>query len=135
MDCYIHIFQIDGLLIDGKIPIIVGGTNYYIEALLWDFLVDVASCNSDSSNETDEEDLYNQLLLIDPESARRIHPNDKRKLKRALDVYRTSNSKLSTFHKKQQMESDGLHSGRLRFDNVCFLWIKCNQTGLSKIFK
>ncbi len=32
-------WQIDGLLEDHKIPVIVGGTNYYIESLLWKFLI------------------------------------------------------------------------------------------------
>ncbi len=31
--------QIDGLLAEDKMPVIVGGTNYYIQALLWDTLI------------------------------------------------------------------------------------------------
>lgn len=115
---------------DDKIPIIVGGTNYYIEALLWNFLVNVPSGDSDSSSETDEHDLYHQLTLVDPESSKRIHPNDKRKIKRALEVFKNSNIKLSTYHKNQQKESGGNISGRLRYDNLCLLWIKCDQKGM-----
>jgi tRNA A37 N6-isopentenylltransferase MiaA len=38
--------QIDNILSRNKLPIVVGGTNYYIEALLWKFLVDNKVCTS-----------------------------------------------------------------------------------------
>ena len=33
-------YQIQSMLSQGKMPVIVGGTNYYIEALVWKFLLD-----------------------------------------------------------------------------------------------
>ena len=35
-----YLSQMERLLLENKMPIIVGGTNYYIEALLWNFLID-----------------------------------------------------------------------------------------------
>ncbi|CAD5115341.1 DgyrCDS4323 [Dimorphilus gyrociliatus] len=122
---------IDKLLQEDKIPIIVGGTNYYIEALLWDFLVDVPSvCSEASSSESDEDDLHSALMEADPDSAKKIHPNDKRKIKRALEVFRNSKTKLSTYHSNQQRESGSHISGRLKYEKICLIWVKCDQTVL-----
>lgn len=72
-------------------PIVVGGTNYYIESLLWKILIE--DCNSriipfkpgvSSNNEhtLPSEELHKKLQLLDPAMARRLHPNDKRKVLR-----------------------------------------------------
>lgn len=75
-------------------PIIVGGTNYYIESLIYQTLVN----NTDQFNgelESDEdapslkvrkidgrsnEELHKQLKEVDPEMAERLHPNNRRKI-------------------------------------------------------
>lgn len=99
--------QIDKLLRSSKIPIIVGGTNYYIESILWHNLVspgigkrkrvesevdaiselsdEARKFISDSSivekmNEMDSATLHEYLRLIDPTYANRVHPNNKRKI-------------------------------------------------------
>jgi tRNA dimethylallyltransferase len=36
----LQFLKIDGLLKDDKLPIIVGGTNYYIESVLWDITIE-----------------------------------------------------------------------------------------------
>uniref|UniRef100_A0ABD2WEC7 Uncharacterized protein n=1 Tax=Trichogramma kaykai TaxID=54128 RepID=A0ABD2WEC7_9HYME len=73
-------------------PIIVGGTNYYIESLLWKILIDdPKTSESDSEGdfsplkirrieETSNEELHNRLKEIDPEMADRLHPNNRRKV-------------------------------------------------------
>ncbi|PHT35274.1 tRNA dimethylallyltransferase 2, partial [Capsicum baccatum] len=79
-----------------RLPVIVGGTNYYIQALVSPFLLDdsvedaEANCLSDSQ-EDEQTDLevelmsedfncaYNHLKDIDPVAANRIHPNNGRK--------------------------------------------------------
>lgn len=101
--------QIDNLLRSSKIPIIVGGTNYYIESILWHNLVspgigkrpklsDVGDMligmrqevrdlieNASMEDEMDEMEstkLHEYLKLIDPPMANRLHPNNKRKIMR-----------------------------------------------------
>lgn len=81
-------------------PVVVGGTNYYIESLIWNMLVNNSGgaaarereevrerCVSPGSILSDEEMrsmdstmLHERLKRIDPQTANRIHPNNKRKI-------------------------------------------------------
>ena len=101
---------IDDLLQRKTIPVICGGTNYYIESLIWKVLVDKNDNNggdgdSDSDNVTvvkrrrtndveDDDDkskqistpeLYQRLQEVDPERASELHPNERRKILRSLN--------------------------------------------------
>ena len=83
--------KIDKLHARNKLPIVVGGTNYYIEALLWKILVTdpedatprfrpgVADNNE---HESSSQELHDKLKLLDPDMARRLHPHNKRKILR-----------------------------------------------------
>lgn len=75
-------------------PIIVGGTNYYIESVLWEVLIDqvekddgkgVSSAKKmkmemDRSSTVTNDELYKELMQVDPEMAKRFHPNNRRKI-------------------------------------------------------
>ncbi|XP_027890944.1 tRNA dimethylallyltransferase isoform X5 [Xiphophorus couchianus] len=76
-----------------KLPIVVGGTNYYIESLLWKVLLDTGQENEDSGDGADGgqsrkmeleklggEELHKRLAEVDPKMASMLHPNDKRKI-------------------------------------------------------
>lgn len=71
-----------------KLPIIVGGTNQFIEALMWETPLfndgEEVACSKPQLDLSTE--LYSQLSAIDPERAKKLHPNDERKIKRALEV-------------------------------------------------
>ncbi len=78
----------------GKIPVIVGGTGLYVDALIEN--ISYFESGSDSSlrdaltkkaenNGTAE--LYKKLLEIDPQSAEKIHFNNTKKIVRALEIY------------------------------------------------
>ncbi|KAF3782050.1 tRNA dimethylallyltransferase 2 [Nymphaea thermarum] len=97
---------IDSILSRKHLPVIVGGTNYYIQALVSPFLLDdlmeeMDECISGhavtclSSNQTCEDSTCDLDLLrkVDPASANRIHPNDIRKVKHYLSLY-TKTGKL-----------------------------------------
>ena len=71
----------------GMIPIIVGGTGLYIDALVNNFQFHKFTCENHlegANNET----LYNELIKIDPESARTIDKNDTRRLSRAVNFFK-----------------------------------------------
>lgn len=72
-----------------KLPIIVGGTNYYIEALLWQILIDDPEESSDNDQQTKKprlntsetnEELHKKLAQVDPKMAQCLHPNNRRKV-------------------------------------------------------
>ncbi len=94
--------SIEEIFSKGKIPIVVGGTWLYIQALLYG-LSDAPVGDWDLRNELYKQNnkkLYEELQKIDPEYASKIHLNDKRRLVRALEVYYISGKPLSYFHKK-----------------------------------
>ncbi|SDW96222.1 tRNA dimethylallyltransferase [Pseudomonas syringae] len=91
----------------GNIPLLVGGTMLYFKALL-DGLADMPAADAEvrAQLEADAQtfgwqSLHDQLALVDPVSAARIHPNDPQRLIRALEVYRVSGMSM-TAHRKQQ---------------------------------
>lgn len=95
---------IDEIWSRNRLPVIVGGTNYYIQALVSRFLLDdhaedlEANCLMDArDNERPDIELgppgedciytYSRLKDLDPVAANRIHPNDQRKIKQYLTLY------------------------------------------------
>jgi len=50
------------------------------------------------------EEMHRKLAGIDPESARRIHPNDTQRIQRALEVYESSLKTLTDWHKENKKE-------------------------------
>lgn len=91
-----------------RIPIITGGTGFYIQALLYD--IDFSESTPDAEyrrhlkekSEAFGNDVLHQLLAeIDPESACTIHPNNIRKVIRALEFYHQTGIKISEHNKKE----------------------------------
>ncbi len=88
----------------GGTPFVVGGTGLYIKALLYG-LADVLPSNHDLRRrlqaEADQNGafrLHQRLEACDPETAKRLHPNDVYRIVRALEVYETSGLPLSKSH-------------------------------------
>lgn len=90
----------------GKIPIIVGGTWLYIQALLYG----LSSAPKGDWKIRDElykrnnRSLYEELLKIDPEYAKKIHINDKRRIVRALEVFYISGKPFSFFQREHNFK-------------------------------
>lgn len=96
---------IDDLLSKDKLPILTGGTGLYINAL---------TCNMNFTDATNDEayrleleelakehgDIYihNMLKDIDPVSYESIHPNNRKRVIRALEVYKVTNKPFSSFN-------------------------------------
>jgi tRNA dimethylallyltransferase len=89
---------IDEILKNGKMPILVGGTGLYIDALQKGFL----NVESDYGVRTHLRKLENEnpgilrkiLTDIDPESALRIHPNDIKRTIRAIEIYYVTGKRM-----------------------------------------
>lgn len=88
----------------GKVPIVVGGTYLYIQALLygidetpkpdWKLREKLYALAQKKGNEF----LYEKLKVIDPKYASKIHPNDLRRIVRALEVFLLSAKPFSSYH-------------------------------------
>jgi len=80
---------IDDIHSRGKVPVIAGGTYYYLEGILWNQLLNTKQTSDDDREKFDDrtnESLHQQLQEIDPDTALLLHPNDRRKIIRALEV-------------------------------------------------
>ncbi|XP_030181573.1 tRNA dimethylallyltransferase isoform X3 [Lynx canadensis] len=129
---------IEDIFARDKIPIVVGGTNYYIEALLWKVLVSTKPQEMDTEKVTDrkveleKEDghaLHKRLSQVDPEMAAKLHPHDKRKVARSLQVFEETGISHSEFlHRQHSEEGGGPLGGPLKFPNLCILWLHADQT-------
>ena len=93
---------VDGILARGKLPILVGGTGLYLDALLRGHGYAPGTTGGETrrllerrwDNEGGEA-LFAELRSIDPESAAVLHPNDKKRVIRALEVYRETGKTMS----------------------------------------
>ena len=93
---------IDGILMRGRLPILVGGSGLYVNALTspFDFAVpsDAAVRNRIAAEyDASPEDVFKRLAACDPATARRLHPHDKKRVVRALEVYEASGKPLSDY--------------------------------------
>ncbi len=91
------------------IPIVVGGTGFYIQALLYN--IDFSENDGDDSyrKELEEEAknrggeiLHERLETVDPEAARQIHANNVKRVIRALEFYRQTGQKISEHNEKER---------------------------------
>lgn len=78
----------------GKIPIVAGGTGLYFRILLENYALPKIECKPELRAELEKEtneDLYKELQEKDPVYAQKVHPNNKVRLVRVLEVIRTLN--------------------------------------------
>ena len=93
----------------GKIPILVGGTGFYIQALLYD--IDFSEHEDGSgyrreltklAEEKGKQYIHSMLEEVDPEYAASVHYHNLKRVIRALEYYRETGEKLSRHNKEQQ---------------------------------
>lgn len=90
----------------GNLPILVGGTQYYVDPLIFkDVILDeVQGDSSKSFPILDEptEVILEELKKVDPVMADRWHPNDRRKIQRSLEIYLQTGKPASKFYEEQK---------------------------------
>ncbi len=104
----------------GALPVIVGGSGLYLRALLKGIfhLPDTAkarqpSVRSDLEQQTTG-DLYQELRAVDPVTAEHLHPNDRRRIRRALEVFHLTGVPMHAM--QQQKNPFSLHeAGAVRY--------------------
>ncbi|RIB20509.1 IPP transferase-domain-containing protein [Gigaspora rosea] len=111
-----------------RVPIIVGGTHYYIQSLLWkNSLIKSYDDECDNDSEDDEnlnsetDVLYKRLQEVDPIMANKWHWNDRRKIRRSLQIYLQTGKRHSDWIKEQHLPDEKASS--LRFPLTCIFWL------------
>ena len=101
----------DEILKRGHIPIVAGGTGFYIRALVYG--TDFTGQETDSDYREnlelraangEGEKLFEELKLCDPESARCIHPNNLKRVIRALEYYHLSGEPISGHNSRERQK-------------------------------
>ena len=93
----------------GKIPIIAGGTGFYIQALLYDIDFTEQQCDEAYRRQLEEQAkehgagyLHEMLRKVDPASAEAIHANNVKRVIRALEFYHLSGQKISEHNETER---------------------------------
>ena len=91
----------------GHIPIVAGGTGFYIQALVYD--IDFTENDEDTVEEQAKregaEALYERLRAVDPESCESIHAHNIKRVIRAIEFYEKTGKKISE-HNREQRQND-----------------------------
>lgn len=92
----------------GKVPFLVGGTGQYVHAVIEGWQIPSVPPHPDlrqqlyaEAEKHGPEHLHRRLAAIDPEAAERIHPNNVRRVIRALEVYKATGRPISEWQTKQ----------------------------------
>ncbi|TGO31621.1 hypothetical protein BHYA_0476g00010 [Botrytis hyacinthi] len=140
----------------GRIPIVVGGTHYYTQSLLFEH--ELVSSGKGSGEGQDNEQLsieeiskrfpildaptgqiLDRLREVDPIMAAQWHPNDRRKIQTSLQIFLTSGKKASDIYKEQretkamaQATSDGNsdHSDAFSIGSPLLFWVHAKSDTL-----
>ena len=93
------------LLSENKIPVICGGTGFYINSLLFDLSYgniegseEVRRRYAEFLDQNGKEALFERLKEVDPETAEKLHVNDVKRVIRALEIYELSGKRKSEQH-------------------------------------
>ena len=97
------------IYVKGKIPILVGGTGFYIQAVTRD--IDFTEAEQDDgyrkelealASEKGNEYLHRMLEKVDPKSAKEIHANNVKRVIRALEFYHQNHTPISSHNQEQK---------------------------------
>ncbi|OCA89280.1 tRNA (adenosine(37)-N6)-dimethylallyltransferase MiaA [Bacillus sp. FJAT-27225] len=93
----------------GKLPIIVGGTGLYIQAVLYDYHFSDSPANEEFRSALEQkamtegnEAVHNELANLDPEAASQLHPNNLRRVIRAIELIKESGMPLRDVQKQNE---------------------------------
>lgn len=104
---------VNGIFSRGKIPLFTGGTGFYIDSF-FQGLSPVPDIDPSVRQELESEcgskgltAMHDELRLIDPASAERIHPHDRQRILRALQVFRGTGQTLDSYRNKKVSRESG----------------------------
>ncbi len=106
--------EMDAIFAAGRIPLLAGGTMMYFRALTQG-IAELPGADEDIRAAIDAEAaergwpaMHAELAQVDPEAAQRIKPNDRQRIQRALEVWRSSGTALSDWHGNREPARDDI---------------------------
>lgn len=107
---------IDEITARGRVPIVAGGTGLFVDSLVKNISFSEVGSNAEIRNELAEksnEELYERLLKLDPNAAEDIHPNNRKRVIRALELCMSGTSKTEQNENSMLIDSpyDALYIG------------------------
>ncbi len=104
----------------GKIPILVGGTGFYIQAVLYDIDFTENEENSQLRKQLEQfardqgaEALHARLAKVDPKAAQDIHPNNCKRVIRAIEFYEQTGQRISEHNEQERQKASPYNSAYL----------------------
>ena len=101
--------MIEDIIKKGKLPIVVGGTGLYLNALIEGYAFPMIKANKEVRERLEGEakaygslHLYEKLKKVDPDAAEKIHYNDLKRMIRALEVYELTGKPMSKMQAKDE---------------------------------
>ena len=85
----------------GKLPIVCGGTGHYLKAALYDYDFPEERLHVDDPVDRTNDELHAQLMALDPRSAETIHPNNRKRVLRALAMAQSGTPKSERLEAQQ----------------------------------
>lgn len=107
---------IDEITARGRVPIVAGGTGLFVDSLVKNISFSEVGSNAEIRNELAEksnEELYEKLLKLDANAAENIHPNNRKRVIRALELCMSGTSKTEQNENSMLVDSpyDALYIG------------------------
>lgn len=107
---------IDEITAMGRVPIVAGGTGLFVDSLVKNISFSEVGSNAEIRKELAEksnEELYEKLLELDSKSAQDIHPNNRKRVIRALELCMSGTSKTEQNENSMLIDSpyDALYIG------------------------
>ena len=122
-----------------RLPILVGGTHYYIQSLLFsdalveDGGIDDVTLEKEGQAQAQKwqlldasaDEMLKELCKVDPAMAMRWHPSDRRKIRRSLEIWLKTGKKASDIYQQQRaggFHLDSLAQSHVRYNSLIF-WV------------
>lgn len=124
--------KIVNILDKNKTPIICGGTGLYLKSLIEGIFMGSKTnleIRTDIEREYDNgnsDNLYEQLVSIDPVYSKKVHPNNKRRLIRALEIYKITGKNMT-----ENFKSDNKKSAF--YKNINTVYLRMSRKSLESI--
>ncbi|MFQ3549764.1 MAG: tRNA (adenosine(37)-N6)-dimethylallyltransferase MiaA [Armatimonadota bacterium] len=118
---------IDGIIAKSKVPVVLGGSGLYVRAAIDGLDETVPDTNMnlrkqlfEKANMEGVEKTYSHLMDIDPKHAKTIHPNNLKRVVRALEIYYTTGKKPSELYTIK-------NSKKTKYKNALFFGLDMNR--------